>query len=100
MTTTTTTTNPQDPSKAGVSTLQMALKLRNKVTAIHWPCVYNSWVLGSDTGCYQSHRDKQQELRAHELWTSCDLRPGIPVPNSPYGLCGRKATLNVITAAL
>ena len=21
-------------------------------------------------------------------------RPGFPVPNSPYGLCGRKATLN------
>ena len=21
-------------------------------------------------------------------------RPGLPVPNSPYGLCGRKATLN------
>ena len=20
-------------------------------------------------------------------------RPGLPVPNSPYGLCGRKATL-------
>ena len=21
-------------------------------------------------------------------------RPGLPVPNSPYGLCGRKETLN------
>ena len=21
-------------------------------------------------------------------------RPGLPVPNSPYGLCGRKATWN------
>ena len=21
-------------------------------------------------------------------------RPGLPVPNSPYGLCGREATLN------
>ena len=21
-------------------------------------------------------------------------RPGLPVPNSPYGICGRKATLN------
>ena len=21
-------------------------------------------------------------------------RPGLPVPNSPYGLCGRKATMN------
>ena len=22
------------------------------------------------------------------------VRPGLPVPNSPYGLCGREATLN------
>ena len=22
-------------------------------------------------------------------------RPGLPVPSSPYGLCGRKATLNL-----
>ena len=22
-------------------------------------------------------------------------RPGFPVPNGPYGLCGRKATLNL-----
>ena len=26
---------------------------------------------------------------------SRDGRPGFPVPNSPYGLCGRKATLIV-----
>ena len=28
----------------------------------------------------------------------CDSRgrrPGLPVPNSPYGLCGRKPTLNL-----
>ena len=24
-------------------------------------------------------------------------RPGLPVSNSPYGLCGRKATLNLKT---
>ena len=28
--------------------------------------------------------------RARELCES----PGLPVPNSPYGLCGRKATLD------
>ena len=27
------------------------------------------------------------------VWMS-RWRPGLPVPNSPYGLCGRKATLN------
>ena len=30
---------------------------------------------------------------AQELCEGRGGRPGIPVPNSPYGLCGRKATL-------
>ena len=29
-----------------------------------------------------------------ELCESRGGRPGLPVPNSPYGLCGREATLN------
>ena len=29
-----------------------------------------------------------------ELCESRGGRPGLPVPYSPYGLCGRKATLN------
>ena len=32
--------------------------------------------------------------RVQELCESRGGRPGLPVPNSPYGLCGRKATLN------
>ena len=32
--------------------------------------------------------------RAQELCESRGGRPGLPVPNSAYGLCGRKATLN------
>ena len=32
-------------------------------------------------------------LGAHELCESRDRRSGLPVPNSHYGLCGRKATL-------
>ena len=31
---------------------------------------------------------------AEQLCESRGGRPGAPVPNSPYGLCGRKATLN------
>ena len=31
--------------------------------------------------------------RAQELCESRGGLPGRPVPNSPYGLCGRKATL-------
>ena len=32
-------------------------------------------------------------LKAQKLRESRGGRPGIPVPNSPYGLCGRKETL-------
>ena len=33
--------------------------------------------------------------RAQELCESRGGRPELPVPNSPDGLCGRKATLNL-----
>ena len=33
-------------------------------------------------------------FRAQDLCESRGGRHGLPVPNSPYGLCGRKATLN------
>ena len=32
-------------------------------------------------------------LKAQTMCESRGGRPGLPVPNSPYGLCGRKATL-------
>ena len=32
-------------------------------------------------------------FRAQELCESRGGRPGLPVPNSPYGLCGREAAL-------
>ena len=38
-----------------------------------------------------------QLVTAQELRESRGGRHGLPVPNSPYGLCGRKATLNSIT---
>ena len=40
------------------------------------------------------HLKKQQQhiLRAQELCESGGGRPGLPDPNSPYGLCGSKAT--------
>ena len=31
---------------------------------------------------------------AQKLCENGGGRPGLPVPNGPYGLCGRKATLN------
>ena len=36
---------------------------------------------------------KQHSTRAQELFESGGGCPGLPVPNSPYGLCGRKAKL-------
>ena len=36
-------------------------------------------------------------MRAQELYKS--RGPGSPVPNSPYGLCGRKATLKLNSRA-
>ena len=37
-----------------------------------------------------------QAFRAQELCESRGGRPGLPVPNSAYGLCGRKSTLNYL----
>ena len=37
----------------------------------------------------QHFKKKTSEFRAHELCESRGGRPGLPVPNSPYGLCGR-----------
>ena len=34
--------------------------------------------------------------RAPKLCESRGGRPGLPVPNSPYGLCGREATLEEV----
>ena len=33
--------------------------------------------------------------RVQELCESRGGRPGLPVPNNPYGLCGRQSTLNL-----
>ena len=34
-----------------------------------------------------------KDIRAEELCEGRGGRPGLPVPNKPYGFCGRKATL-------
>ena len=38
---------------------------------------------------------KQLSFCVQELRESRGGHPGLPVPNSPCGLCGRKATLNL-----
>ena len=35
--------------------------------------------------------NSEQGHRAQEMCEGRGGRPGLPVPNSPYGLCGRKA---------
>ena len=42
----------------------------------------------------RSTRGDGFERRAQELSGSRGGRPKLPVPNSPYSFCGRKATLN------
>ena len=45
----------------------------------------------------QSHQNDLcfKRIRVQDLCESRGGRPGLPVPNSAYGLCGRKATLNM-----
>ena len=42
----------------------------------------------------KQHLKKKRVLRAQKLCESRGGRPGLPVPDSPCGLCGRKAALN------
>ena len=39
-------------------------------------------------------------VRAQELFESRGGRPGLSVPNSPYGFCGRKATLKMLKMSM
>ena len=43
------------------------------------------------SGCKTRQHLKLSVLSARELCESRGGRPGLPAPNSPYGLCGRKA---------
>ena len=45
----------------------------------------------------KQHRTKLQFFIVQELCERRDGRPGRPVPNGPYGLCGYKATSNKAT---
>ena len=48
-----------------------------------------------NTGGLYSWRSDQFRCRGQDLCESRGGRPGLPVPNSPYGLCGHKATLKL-----
>ena len=42
--------------------------------------------------CHKSHPHRNLVRRAQEVCESRGGRPGLPVPRSPYDLCGHKAT--------
>ena len=48
--------------------------------------------------CGRKHHERMDNISAQELCESRGGRPGLPVPNSFYALCGRKATLNYLRA--
>ena len=43
----------------------------------------------------QHLKKKAVWFKAQELCESGGDRPGFPIPNSPYGLCGRQATFEL-----
>ena len=65
-----------------------------------WGCVkmevavLDSLVSNSPVDVKQ-HWTWTQKLRVRQPCECRGGRPGLPVPNSPYGLCGHKATLNL-----
>ena len=52
-----------------------------------WPFLCGSKVT------LEEEEEWTSDVRVQELCESRGGRPGLPVPNSPYGLCGRKAAL-------
>ena len=59
-------------------------------------CVPLAWDVGLDT--LLKLQSTPVFCRARELCERRGGRPGLPVPNSPYGLCGRKATFELESA--
>ena len=68
-----------DDFHARIEALSLALFPQARVVRQGY-CVY---FLDLDTPCFR---------RSQELCESQSGRPGLPVPNSPYGFCGCKAT--------
>ena len=55
---------------------------------------YLSWRKGTTVQSLVRSGSKSSITKAQELCESRGGRPLFPVPNKPYGLYGRKATLN------
>ena len=55
------------------------------------PCSWEQCIVRATRSMRQNC--KAYSERGQELCESRGGRPGLPAPNSPYGLCGRKATL-------
>ena len=65
------------------------------------PCVLIICLWSISPWCWEDSRNnnkretKETNIRVQELCESRGGRLGLPVHNSPYGLCGRNATLNL-----
>ena len=64
------------------------LHIADKITCKH-QCQLDS------KNCLERGFSNSPCFRAQELCGSGGGRPGLPIPDSPYGLCGRKATLTL-----
>ena len=70
----------------------MAAQLAGKCKAVMWLSL-RPWKIGITFSIKRGIQKK--DSWGQELCESSGGRPGLPVPNGPYGLCGRKATLNL-----
>ena len=81
------------------TTRKKRVRERRKCTLRHQPTIFGSSFLKSERRwmCLELklRAERYFRCRAQGLFESGGGRPGLPVPNSPYGLCGRKATLNL-----
>ena len=66
----------------------------SELISVHLCRIHDEWIVFQSPWwiCYyQHHHDRG--VRDQELWEShVSGRPGLPVPNSPYGFCGSKVT--------
>ena len=64
-------------------------------TFCHVTYITHTFIPSSYAHIYYTH--SHPPLPEFRSWKCASLggRPGLPVPNKPYGFCGRKATLNI-----
>ena len=82
-------TRVQDAELGAVWTVRWAWAL------VPYPILPWSVISLNASADVKCHERRKPCDKAQELCESRGGRSGLPVPNSPYGLCGRKAALNL-----